>query len=417
MPGIYVNDGGQTSSAIGSILGNLATNLGPEAAAKAQLLKLQSEEADRQNALLSNIQQGANAIPAYLTAPGVNADPTVGVGDGTVAGTLANAAQPPAWTPFTRDQTAGFSPFARIMAGSYSKDPSMANVATGVNLGRSGALGPGQDYPTQADIIKAKSVPYDTTVGLTHHVPGGALPETTTSGGDSVAQGVDIEQRKNDIADANKRAELAQTAAQQINENSRLLNIYNTLVNSPGSDDTLSILGDQAFKDLASFPLMGDATKLSSRLGAMEAIQARLGNSISNQLKTVQGPNDVPVRGVLQTITPPDPTKLDPDSFRAAMEQYQRVLQYQKDEGPIAEDYRNSNYGKADGDTYRARLKAHSDAVFNREREEAKPPAPVPAQTTPPSPASVAHLRAHPETAADFDKRYGPGAARKVLGQ
>jgi hypothetical protein len=37
--GIYIQDGGQTASALGNILGNIATNLGPQAQAEAQNLR------------------------------------------------------------------------------------------------------------------------------------------------------------------------------------------------------------------------------------------------------------------------------------------------------------------------------------------------------------------------------------------
>ena len=46
MPGIYVNDGGATSSAIGNILGGIAQEVGPEGAAKAALLAQQTQGAD-----------------------------------------------------------------------------------------------------------------------------------------------------------------------------------------------------------------------------------------------------------------------------------------------------------------------------------------------------------------------------------
>ena len=208
-------------------------------------------------------------------------------------------------------------------------------------------------------------------------------------GGDPAATAAEHDQRVADVADANKRAGLAQTAAQQLNENDRLLNVYNTLVNNPGTDDTLGVIGDQAFKDLATIPGLGDATKLSSRLGAIAAIQARLGSSINNQLQAVQ-PGD-PVRGLLSTIKPPDPASLDPDSFRAAMAQYQRVLQYQKDEGPIAETFRSSNKLKPDADAYRAGIATHADSVFKKEQQENQPPAPASAAAAPaaaPAPAS-----------------------------
>ena len=49
MPGIYVNDGGATSSAIGNILGGIAQEVGPEGAAKAALLSQQTQGADLAN--------------------------------------------------------------------------------------------------------------------------------------------------------------------------------------------------------------------------------------------------------------------------------------------------------------------------------------------------------------------------------
>jgi hypothetical protein len=44
--GIYILDGGQTASALGNILGNIATNLGPQAQAEAQNLRYRTEGQD-----------------------------------------------------------------------------------------------------------------------------------------------------------------------------------------------------------------------------------------------------------------------------------------------------------------------------------------------------------------------------------
>ena len=381
-----MNDGGQTGSTISSVLGNLATSLSPEAAAQAQLLREQTIGADLANQLKQATVQGVTGIPGLTGA--ANADPTANQA-GSVVNTLVGAAVPPGPAPGTfgaQNITAGFSPYNKVLAGSYAADPGMANVATGINLGKDITTGPGSDFPTSNAIVQSQSTPQHIAAGDTLLINprlGANAPGNVVVGADPNALSVDKTQRNLDITDANKRADLAQGAAQQYAENNRLLTIYNTLVNNPGSSDTAGILGDQIFKDLATFPLIGDVTKLSSRMGAMEAIQARLGNSITNQLKTVQGPNDTPVRGALQTIVPPDPTKLDPESFRAAMEQYQRVLKYQQDEGPLAETYRNSNYSKADGDAYRAALKAHSDAVFKAENQPPPTETPPPPKTKP----------------------------------
>jgi hypothetical protein len=405
MPGIYINDGGQTSSTIGSMLGNLATSLSPEAAAQAQLLREQTIGADLANQLKQATVQGISGLPGLTGA--ANADPTANQGSG-VANVLAGAAVPPGPAPGTfgaTNITAGFSPYNKVLAGSYAADPGMANVATGINLGKDITTGPGSDFPTSNAIVSAQSTPQHIAAGdtlLINPKLGANAPGNVVVGADPNALSVDKTQRNLDITDANKRADLAQGASQQIAENNRLLNIYNTLVNTPGSSDTAGILGDQIFKDLATFPLIGDVGKLSTRMGAMEAIQARLGNSITNQLKTVQGPNDVPVRGALQTIVPPNPATLDPESFRAAMEQYQRVLKYQQDEGGIAETYRNSNYGKADGDAYRAAIKAHSDAVFKADNTP-----PPPAETPPPPVKTKPVFTPVPDLATG--EKLGPG--------
>ena len=317
----------------------------PKTQAEAQLLREQTEAADRNNWLLSTRQRGVLDVPAALAAaaalPSTTGAPagaldtsggaggggvaggTVsgGVGGGAaptgVAGTLANIAQPPdAPAPSTgfgtRDQTAAFAPYAGVVAGSYANDPSMANFGAGVNLGRDINLGPGADFPTSNAIVSSQSTPQHVASGDTLVIDPlkGNTPGNVIVGGDPAATAAEHDQRVNDVADANKRAGLAQTSAQQLTENQRLLNVYNTLVNTPGTDDTAAVIGDQVFKDLATIPGLGDITKLSSRLGAITAIQARLGSSINNQLQAVQ-PGD-PVRGLLSTIKPPDPANLDP---------------------------------------------------------------------------------------------------------
>ena len=145
-----MNDGGQLSSSLGNILGGIATNMDPQTQAQAQLLREQTIQADLANQLKRATVTGITGIPGMLGS--ANADPTA---QGGVAGTLAGAAVPPDATtgpaPGTfgaGNFTAGYSPYARVLAGSYAADPGMANVATGINLGKDITTGPGTDFPT-----------------------------------------------------------------------------------------------------------------------------------------------------------------------------------------------------------------------------------------------------------------------------
>ena len=396
MPGFYIDpaSGSAITSTLGNILGGIATNMDPKTQAEAQELRVRTMGEDLANQKARDILLSAQGIAGTYGA--ANANPTAG--QSGVAGTLAGAAVPPAAPAGPAPGTFGggefvssLDPYARVVTGSFLNDPSMSNLATGINTGKDITTGPGTDFPTRNQIITSQSTPQHVAPGDTLVIDPtkGNVPSNVIVGGDPAASAAEAQQRAADVADANKKAGLAQTAAQEINENQRLLNIYNTLVNSPGTDDTASIVGDQIFKDLAAIPGLGDATKLSRRLGAIAAIQGRLGNSINNQLQAVQ-PGD-PVRGLLGTIRPPDSANLDPDSFRAAMEQYQRVLQYQKDEGPIAETFRSSNKLKPDADAYRSALAAHADSVFKKQQQENQPSAPAPAPPAPaPAPAPPA---------------------------
>ena len=91
MPGIYVQDGGATSSALGNILGGIAQQVGPEAAAKAQLLYQQTQGADISNQdayekLLAG-EAAASSTPGLTRTLNMNAtDP----GQPSVAGTVAS---------------------------------------------------------------------------------------------------------------------------------------------------------------------------------------------------------------------------------------------------------------------------------------------------------------------------------------
>jgi hypothetical protein len=94
MPGIYVNDGGATSSAIGNILGGIAQEVGPEGAAKAALLAQQTQGADLENqAKWNQLVSDQNLdIPGLTRTLNMNATDPANPG---VAGTVTALTVPP----------------------------------------------------------------------------------------------------------------------------------------------------------------------------------------------------------------------------------------------------------------------------------------------------------------------------------
>src|SRR4029077_20377810 len=97
IPGLYINDGGQMSSAIGNILGGIAQEVGPEGAAKAALLAQQTQGADLENEDKWNrLVSGSNLdIPGLTRTLGINAPDPNNPSAGGVAGTVSSLAMPP----------------------------------------------------------------------------------------------------------------------------------------------------------------------------------------------------------------------------------------------------------------------------------------------------------------------------------
>lgn len=68
MPGLYIQDGGQTASALGNAIGQLADNLSPEGRARAQLVYQQTQGADIANQNAYEQQLAAEAAARGLRA-------------------------------------------------------------------------------------------------------------------------------------------------------------------------------------------------------------------------------------------------------------------------------------------------------------------------------------------------------------
>lgn len=194
MPGLYINDGGASSSALSNALNGLAGAFSPEAQARASLLYLQSEQADWNNRLLSSqvpaAEQAAGSVSSLLS--GANANPAGGPGvsgitggDGAssvagtvanmtsaaqgpnagmnqggssasgVASTLSNASRPPAGPVRTMPRsvvnTAGYTPFAKYVANEViaGRMPPEA-LDRAINLGQAMTIGPQHTYAEEA---------------------------------------------------------------------------------------------------------------------------------------------------------------------------------------------------------------------------------------------------------------------------
>lgn len=94
MPGMYINDGGEMSSALGNILGGIAQQVSPEGQAKAALTAQQTQGADLDNEDKWNrLVSGSNLdIPGLTRSLNINApDPA----NPSVAGTVTSLAMPP----------------------------------------------------------------------------------------------------------------------------------------------------------------------------------------------------------------------------------------------------------------------------------------------------------------------------------
>jgi hypothetical protein len=211
----------------------------------------------------------------------------------------------PSTAPFTRDQTAGFSPFARVLAGSYSRDPSMANLTTGINLGRSATQGPGSDYVTQAEIAKARQLPITITSGETRiqnpaaAATGGAIqgPSNYTQTGETAGAGADD-------ALAAKDLEIGAQAKADLGRLDLIDQLYDRL-DALGANDPVEITKDLGVQSLSQ--KLGVDLSRYQTTAAMKAAIRGLAVGLTGTLRTTQG-EPLP-RGALTSIEAlsPDP--------------------------------------------------------------------------------------------------------------
>ena len=332
-----MNDQGGLQSSISSILGGIATNLGPEAAARAQELQEQTKGLDLANQLKRMTISGATGIPAVLGA--ANADPTVAPQPSTVPGALATVAQPPGPAPGTfgaANPTDSYSPMARLIAGSYAADPGMANVATGINLGKDITTGPGSDFPTANTEHIAQHAPVTLSSGQTHigDPTQPAIGANVITGGSPYDQKVDETMAAAAPLDAKHDIDVGGDATVNLGKAQSILNAYNTTVApefTPGG-----ILSEKAAMNAAAYfnlPV-ADILKMGAP-GVKEMIRKQFASMVSNLRDNMGNPL---IKGSLDTIMSqfPDPDS-SPQAFRAATQSLITTLTQQAADGKAAE--------------------------------------------------------------------------------
>ena len=336
MPGLYIQDGGETSSAIGNILGGIAQQVGPEGAAKAALLQQQTQGADLDNQAKWNaLVAGQNLdIPGLTRTLNMNAtDP----GNPSVAGTVTSLAVPPSSVrgPGGRLATipdeSGYTPEQKYLL----------NEAINGRLG-SDALG--KDVDTfSTPLVGAGGTPGAIRTRATTPLSPGQVINTTgqpggptISGGSVYDQGVaETESHSNPPSaehDVNQGAE----ANANLGKATNVLNLYDKLIapeSTPGG-----ILTEALAQNAADYLHLPVAQILQMGVpGVKKEIRQQFASMVAS-LRDNQG--QPMFKGGLSQILEqfPDPDT-DAPRFRSAMATLATTLQQQVADGQAAMDW------------------------------------------------------------------------------
>jgi hypothetical protein len=393
-PGLYVQDGGQLSSSLGSILGNIATQVGPEAAAKAALLSQQTQGADLDNEDKWNkIVSGSNLdIPGLTRSLNMNAtDP----GNPSVAGTVTSLAVPPSTRgPGGRLATipdeSGYTPeqkylFNEALNGRLGSEALKGDVdtfatplvGTGMTPGAvrtrsTQPLSPGQ----RVDVSGVGAGPYETGGS-----PYAETVDKTTGASNPAALESDI--RGGQVADAN------------FGKAQQALAIFDQYV-APSADPA-GVLSEEAVRRLSDATGIR-FTRLTNADAKAQIKQYFLG--MVGSMRDTQG-NPLP-RGALEYIVNqfPDPDA-DPVRFHSMANALLTSLDQQRRDGQAAFDaYRAKTpdaylqYLRQKGVNAEAARRAFEQAGLDiRQGQEEPKPRPAESRLQPADQATVARAR------------------------
>ena len=167
-PGLYLNDGGETASALSSALANIANNYSPKTQAEAAMLKLQMEGQNWQNRGLSDktiaTEAGINAagqLPSALGAEiGKFAQPGgMAPGGASSDGNAAAVNGGPNMDPAARGQIRlSGGTIGDLIAGRYAQGAGIDEMRSGVEMGQQHNMGPANTYQAQGRIGEANAI-------------------------------------------------------------------------------------------------------------------------------------------------------------------------------------------------------------------------------------------------------------------
>ena len=335
MPGIYINDGGASSSAIGNILGGIAQQVGPEGAAKAALLQQQTQGADISNQdayekLLAG-EAAANSAAGLTRTLNMNApDP----GQPSVAGTVTSLSQPPSATPgpggrISRVDESGFTPEQKYIANEILNGRmSPAALQTSTDVFQTPLVGAGATpgaIRTRATTPLGPGQQFDVT-----GQPGGP----TMGGGSTYAHAGDEASGTADIALANTDLETGNAAAANLGKIDPILDLYKTVI---APEATVGGKLSQTVKEKLAAQFNVPLERFDDPAAAKALIRTQLLSFVGG-LRDSAG-NPLP-RGAIDLITNqiPDPS-VDPNGFLASMNWVRAHLQTQVSNAAAAQHF------------------------------------------------------------------------------
>jgi hypothetical protein len=348
VPGLYINDGGETASALGKVLGGIASNYDPKTIAEAQALRYRTEGEDIANQkaaeALQALQNATNQGPAALGQAG-------GLpGAGGVADTAASLAVPPLVGAYRHPAGTALTnnPFGAqvqnwIQSGQATPEAWKGSI---LPVGQTMTTGPGTDYNTQTEIAKERQLPVTITAGQTRiQNPAAAAggsgvlqgPSTYTQTGEQAGAGADD-------ALASKDLEIGAAAKTDLGRAELIDQLYSRLdelgANNPGAvakDLGVQALSQKLGVDLSRFTDAAGGVDIA----AMKNEIRTLGLGLTGSLRTTQG--DPMPRGSLEAIQAmaADPNT-PPAQFHRMISVIKSIAQGQADNFDAALEFRKN---------------------------------------------------------------------------